>query len=74
MNFEHPKYISVPGIDTLKISFFNTSEFLSPLSDDKINIPDGFTLTVEVPPQGEDLMTAQELQQVQTNVKTFVVS
>ena len=74
MKFEHPKYISTEGIDTLKISFNNTSEFLTPLSDDLTNIPNGYTLIVKLPPQSEDLMTEDELQQVQRNANTVIIS
>ena len=50
----------------MKISFYSTSEFLSPISNDLKNIPNGYTLLVKIPPQGEDLMTAEELQETQS--------
>ena len=57
----NPKYISVNGIDTLKISFYNTTSFMKPKNEELGSIPDGYTLTIKVPPQGENLMTTTEL-------------
>ena len=53
IKFDHPKYISVGGTDTMKISFFNTAKYLSPSEEGMMPIPDGFTMTIKLPPQGE---------------------
>ena len=58
VKFKYPKYISVNGLDTLKISFLNAKSFMSPQEDGLESIPDGYTMTIKVPPQGENLMSA----------------
>ena len=58
LRFENPLYISVFGIDTLKIKFRNANEFFSS-NDSKDSLPDGFVLMVKVPPQAENLMTVE---------------
>ena len=47
---DHPKYISVFGIDVLKVTFTKTDEFLAPLDERNLSIPDGFTQTINLPP------------------------
>ena len=46
VQFENPKFISMNGIDTLKVTFSSTNAYLSPLNESLKNIPDGFTLTI----------------------------
>ena len=48
--FDHPKYISVFGIDVMKVVFKNTEELFAPLDGTSSSIPDGFTQTINLPP------------------------
>ena len=48
--FDHPKYISVFGIDVMKVVFMNTEELFAPLDETNQSIPDGFTQTINLPP------------------------
>ena len=65
VNFHHPKFISVNGLDTLKITFSNAQEYLLPQNDQLLSVEDNFTIAIKIPPQGEDLMTPQELASAQ---------
>ena len=50
--FANPLYISVDSlIDVIKISFHNTNLFLNPEDSNYDAIPNGFTITAELPPQ-----------------------
>ena len=40
--FEHPKYISVGGVDIMKMSFTNTKDYMAPESESLQSIPDGY--------------------------------
>ena len=53
VTFEHPKFISVGGTDTMKVQFFNSEKYLMPTSDGMNSIPDGYTMVIELPPQGD---------------------
>lgn len=52
ITFDNPMYISVDGIDTMKISFFNTEKYLQPSKEGMYSIPDGYTMVIKLPPQG----------------------
>lgn len=63
--FEHPAYISVGDIDTMKVEFNNTEKFVPPVSDgetQKMPIPPGYTLTLKIPPQGVGLLSEKEVE------------
>ena len=62
LKFKHPKYISSGGVDTLKIILFNTEQFLKPVNKELGNLPDGYTITVKIPPQSNELLSIEELQ------------
>ena len=59
VNFENPKYISIGGTDTLKVTLSNTKKYLQPENSDLETIPDGFTLSIKLPPQGVNLMSKE---------------
>ena len=40
--FDHPIYISAGVLDTMKITFYNTKVWISPVDDSKTSIPDGY--------------------------------
>ena len=61
LKFEHPKYISSTGIDTLMVTFYNSKAFMAPVDQSKNSLPDGFTRIIKLPPQGVNLMTVEEL-------------
>ena len=52
VDFKFPKYISAVRPDTLLVTFFNADKYLKPKSEHLGSIPDGFTLTIKLPPQG----------------------
>ena len=58
LTFKDSKYISTSAPDTLKITFKNASDFMNPENKGLESVPDEFTLTVKIPPQGENLMSA----------------
>lgn len=62
VKFDHPKYISYGGKDTLKITIRSASKFLQPQDPKFESVPDGYSLTLKLPPQGPDLMTEEELE------------
>lgn len=41
-DFDHPEYVSVGALDTMKITFFNTDIWLSPFDEQKTAITDGY--------------------------------
>ena len=49
-NFDHPKYISVGGTDTMKITFKNTEAYMKPVSNDMESVPDGYVMIAKLPP------------------------
>ena len=61
LDFENPKYISFGGTDTIKMTLFNTNEFLAPKNQTLASIPDGYTIVVKLPPQGSGLMSSRAL-------------
>ena len=65
LEFENPSYISFGGTDTLKITFQNTKEYLTPRNETLSSIPDGYTIVIKLPPQGDGLMSKEQLQQTQ---------
>ena len=51
LDFENPEGISVDNVDTVKITFQNTSVILTPTSrSGKEAIPDGYVILVKIPP------------------------
>ena len=64
LKFKHPKYISSGGVDTLKIILFNADEYLKPFNKELGNLPDGYTITIKIPPQSDELLSIKELEQV----------
>ena len=48
--FDHPKYISFGGKDTLKITIKNAEQFLQPQNERLKSVPDGYSLTLKLPP------------------------
>lgn len=52
-NYTNPEFISAGDTaDTMKITFKNTKTFLQPEVDGLQPIPDGYTMTFPIPPQG----------------------
>lgn len=66
-------YISVGALDTLKISFYNTKVWISPIDDKKNSIPDGYILAIKVPPQGKNLLSSSEVETAKLEGQTFVI-
>ena len=48
--FEHPKYISVEDPDTMLVRFYNTADYLMPVDEEKLPVPEGYTMTIKLPP------------------------
>ena len=61
VKFDHPEYISFGGIDTLKVTINNSEEFLQPQNQALKTISDGFTIVIKLPPQGDNVLSAEEL-------------
>ena len=57
LKFKHPKFISSGGVDTLKIILFNADQYLKPLNKELGNLPNGYTITVKIPPQSDELLS-----------------
>ena len=74
VTFDFPRHISVGGIDTLKIQFFNTNKYLKPQNGDKSSIPDGYTVVLKFPPQGgDDAMSPKEVEFNQETGQQIVI-
>ena len=64
LNFTHPHFISSDGPDSLEVLFNKAGNFFRPESKQLKNIPDGYSLLVEIPPQGGDeALSDQEIQE-----------
>lgn len=50
INFEYPEYISFGGMDTLKITFYNTYLYLAPKDETLGSIPDQYEIVIKLPP------------------------
>ena len=50
VDFDYPIYISVGGIDTLKIQFYNNEKYLNPQNEELQPLPEGYTVIVKLPP------------------------
>ena len=73
-DFANPLYISQDNlIDTVKISFRNTNLYMFPADEEKAAIPDGYTITFELPLQlAKGKSTAQTILQTEEPVKGFI--
>ena len=50
-DFDFPEFISAGGqLDTMKITFFNTKTWFSPIEENKLSIPDGYVEPIKIPP------------------------
>ena len=75
MIFDDPIYISCDSLDTLKIEFNNMDLFLIPKQDGSlINLADGFTITLKIPPQSNDILTQEEKESTVSTAKTSVLA
>ena len=75
VKWQNPAYVSVGGIDKLKITFNNTKTFIKPKSDDFDVLPDGYNVMLDVLTQGEDIMSVEELKETkQSGQKIVIVS
>mmetsp|Transcript_32796 Transcript_32796/g.40563 ORF Transcript_32796/g.40563 Transcript_32796/m.40563 type:complete len:174 (+) Transcript_32796:372-893(+) len=62
VEFENPIFVSSDEPDTLFITFFNTDQYLAPQSETLSSIPDGFKLSMKIPPQGgAEILSETEL-------------
>lgn len=70
--FAEPELVSQgPQPDVLRISFFNTTQFLEPVTAHKEAIPDGYTIEVTLPIQREESELAE---QAEAGFQFFVFS
>ena len=52
--FDHPEFISMAdSADVMTITFDNTAFYLAPENPNASVIPNGFSISVNLPPQGE---------------------
>jgi len=72
--FENPMYISVGDPDTLKVTYRNAIKYLEPQEKGRSTIPDGFTMTIKLPPQGRDLLSKKQLRSMKDSAQQVVLS
>ena len=72
--FEHPEYISIGDLDTMKIEFNKGEVFVPPEKEsEKLAVPTGYTLTLKIPPQGVNLMSQEEVKEAKNQGQGLVI-
>lgn len=72
--FEHPEYISVGKPDTIKVTYSNAEAWISPQDPNIQGLPQGYTTTFKVKPQGVGLLSEEEVEQVVQTGQNFVIA
>ena len=71
--FEDPKVISIDTYDTLILTFNNTEFFIESVNDDKLTIPNGFNVTITLPPQENDLIDSVVVESIKDTANTVII-
>ena len=71
--FEFPEYISVGEVDTMKIEFNNTAIYVPTGNADFDTMPQGYTITLKIPPQGVNLLSAAEVKENKETGQALVI-
>ena len=75
MEFDHPEYISMDGVDVLKIVFDKTSFYMQSLDENgKQAVPNSFTIKTAIPPQSKTIWTQEQVEDIQVPTRGLVVS